>query len=403
MMKQNDPEKLGFSSIRLKRLDNLMIRYVESGKLAGTVTCIARRGQVLHCKTFGHQNLETETPMAEDSIFRIYSMTKPITSVALMILYEEALFNLTDEVSQYIPAFKDVKVWGADGALESPIRPMTVQDLLRHSAGLSYGGFADSKSPVDKLYDEADLFNLNITNAELTDRIANLPLLYHPGGKWHYSVATDVIGYLVELMSDKPLADFMQEKIFNPLGMVDTAFHIDPSKMSRFCTLYGKTPESDFGVLDTPDTSDFLPPVTLNSGGSGLVSTIADYLKFTLCLLNKGELNGERLLGSKTVELMTCNHLPSALLPIAFEGTEPMLGMGFGLGFGVMLDPAQTGVIGAVGDYGWGGYAETYFWNDPQEELTAILMTQYLPSQTYPIRKEFRTVVYQALDESYVN
>ena len=403
MMKQTEPEKLGFSSIRLKRLDNLMIRYVESGKLAGTVTCIARRGQVLHNKTFGYQNLETETPMAEDSIFRIYSMTKPITSVALMILYEEALFNLTDEVSQYIPAFKDVKVWGAGGALESPIRPMTVQDLLRHSAGLSYGGFADSKSPVDKLYDEADLLNQKITNAELTDRIANLPLLYHPGGKWHYSVATDVIGYLVELMSDKPLMDFMQEKIFNPLGMVDTAFRIDPSKLSRFCTLYGKTPESDFGVLDTPDTSEFLPPVTLQAGGSGLVSTITDYLKFTQCLLNKGELNGERLLGSKTIDLMTCNHLPSALLPIAFEGTEPMLGMGFGLGFGVMLDPAQTGVIGAVGDYGWGGYAETYFWNDPQEELIAILMTQYMPSQTYPIRKEFRTVVYQALDESYVN
>jgi CubicO group peptidase (beta-lactamase class C family) len=339
--------------------------------------------------------------MSHDSIFRIYSMTKPITSVALMILYEESLFNLTDVVSQYIPAFKDAKVWGADGELESPDRPMTVQDLLRHTAGLSYGGYAESKSPVDKLYDVADLFNPTITNAELTGRIANLPLMFHPGGKWHYSVATDVVGYLVEVLSGKPLANFMQEKIFDPLGMVDTAFHIDPSKLSRFCTLYGKTPDSDFGVLDTPEKSEFLPPVALQSGGSGLISTIPDFLNIAQCLMNKGELNGNRILGPKTVELMTVNHLKTSLMPIAFEGTEPMLGMGFGLGFGVMVDAAQTGVMGSVGDYSWGGGAETYFWNDPREELIAIFMTQYLPSQTYPIRKEFRTVVYQALDESY--
>ncbi|MCJ7661300.1 MAG: serine hydrolase, partial [Anaerolineales bacterium] len=206
-----------------------------------------------------------------------------------------------------------------------------------------------------------------------------------------------VVGYLVEVLSGKPLAVFLQEKIFDPLGMVDTAFHIDPSKLSRFCTLYGKTPDSDFGILDMPDSSEYLPPVAMHSGGSGLVSTTADYLKFTQCILNKGELNGVRLLGPKTVALMTSNHLPAALLPIAFEGTEPMLGMGFGLGFGVMLDTAQTGVMGSEGDHGWGGYAETFFWIDPKEDLIAILMTQYLPSQTYPIRKEFRTTVYQAM------
>jgi len=403
MVKLTKPEELGFSSNRLKRINNLMTRYVESGKLAGIVTCIARRGQVLHLETFGQQNLETKTPMSRDSIFRIYSMTKPITSAALMILYEESLFNLTDAVSQYIPAFKDAKIWSEGGKLESPDRPITVQDLLRHTAGLSYGGIAESNSPVDKLYDDADLFNPTITNAVLTDRIANLPLMFQPGGKWHYSVATDVVGYLVEVLSGKSLEDFMQEKIFDPLGMVDTAFYIDPSKLNRFCTLYGKTPDSDLDVLDSPKTSEYLPPVALNSGGAGLISTIADYLLFSQCILNKGELNGVRLLGSKTIELMTCNHLPPALLPIAFEGTEPMLGMGFGLGFGVMLDTAQTGVMGSVGDYSWGGFAETYFWNDPQEELIAIMMTQYLPSQTYPIRKEFRTAVYQALNESYVN
>ena len=396
-MKIANPEELGFSSERLLRIHSLMNRYVESGKLAGIVTCVVRSGQIVHRETFGHQNLETKTSMSKDSIFRIASMTKPIASVALMMLYEESLFNLTDAVSQYITAFKNAKVWGADGALEAPVRTITIQDLLRHSAGLSYGGYTESHSPVDKLYDEADLFNPNITNAELTERIANLPLMFHPGEKWHYSVSTDVVGYLVEVLSDKPLADFLQEKIFDPLGMVDTAFHIDPSKLSRFCTLYGKTPDSDFGVLDLPNSSDYLPPVALHSGGSGLVSTTSDYLLFAQCILNKGELNGVRLLGPRTVTLMTCNHLPAALLPISFEGTEPMLGMGFGLGFGVMLDTAQTGMMGSVGDHGWGGYAETFFWIDPQEEIIAILMSQYQPSQTYPIRKEFRTAVYQAL------
>jgi CubicO group peptidase (beta-lactamase class C family) len=392
-----NPDKLGFSSERLLRIHSLMNRYMESGKLAGIETCVVRRGQIVHRETFGYQNLETKTPMSKDSIFRIYSMTKPIASVALMMLYEEALFNLTDPVSQYITAFKNVKVLDADGGLEAPVRPMTVQDLLRHTAGLSYGGHAESQSPVDKLYDEADLFNPNLTNAKLTERIANLPLMFHPGEKWHYSVATDVVGYLVEVLSDRPLADFLQEKIFDPLGMVDTAFHIDPSKLSRFCTLYGKTPDSDFGVLDLPDSSAFLPPVAAQSGGSGLVSTTTDYLQFAQCILNKGELNGVRLLGPRTVELMTCNHLPAVLLPISFEGAEPMLGMGFGLGFGVMLDMAQTGVMGSVGDHSWGGFAETFFLIDPKEDMIAILMSQYQPSQTYPIRKEFRTAVYQAL------
>lgn len=388
--------KLGFSNERLSRINNLMNRYVDGDTLAGVVTCVSHHEQVVHFETFGHQNIETKTPMAQDSIFRIYSMTKPITSVALMILYEDTLFNLTDEVGQYIPAFKDVKVLGENGKLETPIRPMTIQDLLRHTAGLSYGGFDETHLPVDKLYDEADLLTNKITNEEYVKRVASLPLAYHPGTKWHYSVATDVCGYLVEIISGMSLADFMQEKIFDPLGMEDTAFHIDRSKLSRFCTLYGKTPDSDFGVLDVPKTSEFLPPLKLHSGGGGLVSTTSDYLKFAQCILNKGELNGVRLLGSKTVELMTSNHLTPNLLPIAFEGSVPMLGTGFGLGFSVTLDVAQNAVMGSVGDHGWGGYAETFFWIDPQLSLIAILMAQYLPSQTYPIRKEFRTAVYQA-------
>ena len=390
-------ESLGFSKERLSRIHNLMRRYVDNGKLAGAIACVSRHGQNAYLDVTGHQNLENQIPMAENSIFRIYSMTKPITSVALMMLYEESLFNLRDEVSQYIPAFKNVKVLGADGSSESPLRPMTIQDLLRHTAGLSYGGYAETHLPVDKLYDEADLLTNKITNEEFVKRIASLPLAFHPGSKWHYSVATDVVGYLVEVLSGMPLVDFMQEKIFKLLGMTDTAFHIEPSKLGRFCTLYGKTPNSGFGVLDLPDTSEYLPPVALYAGGSGLVSTTTDYLKFAQFILNKGELNGVILLAPKTVEFMTSNHLPTALLPIAFEGTDPMLGMGFGLGFSVMLDVAQTGVMGSVGDHGWGGYAETFFWIDPQLSLIGLLMTQYLPSGMYPIRKEFRTAVYQAL------
>ena len=392
-----NPEAAGFSPERLHRINTLMNRYIDSGKLAGTVTCVSRRRQVAHLNALGYQNLENRIPMARDSIFRIYSMTKPITSVALMMLYEESLFNLTDDVSLYVPAFKDVKVMSADGKLETPLRPMTIQDLLRHTAGLSYGGYAATRSPVDKLYDEAGIFTYKISNEKTIKQLAQLPLRFHPGTKWFYSVATDVCGYLVEVLSGMSLADFMREKIFAPLGMVDTAFEIEPSKSNRFCTLYGKTPDSDFGVLDLPASSEYLPPVDLHSGGSGLISTADDYLQFAQFILNKGELNGERLLASKTVEMMTLNHLTPNLLPIAFEGSVPMLGMGFGLGFGVTLDTAQNGVMGSVGDHSWGGFAETYFWIDPKEEMIAILMTQYLPSQTYPIRKEFRTAVYQSI------
>jgi len=375
-----------------------MRRYIESGRLAGTVTCIARRGQTAFFDVQGYQNLENQTPMSADSIFRIYSMTKPITSMALMMLFEESRFTLTDPVSQYIPAFKDVKVFNADGKLEDPRRPMTIQDLLRHTAGLSYGGFNETLLPVDKLYDEhAGTVTNKITNEELAKLLATLPLAFHPGEKWHYSMATDVCGYLVEVLAGMSLAEFMQKRIFDPLGMTDTAFEIEPSKLNRLCTLYGKTPASNFGVLDLPASSEYLAPVKLQAGGSGLLSTTSDYLKFAQCMLNKGEVNDVRLLGRKTIELMTSNHLQSHLLPIAFEGSVPMMGTGFGLGFSVSVDVAQNAVPGSVGEYGWGGYAETYFWVDPQEELVGLLMTQYLPSQTYPIRKEFKAAVYQAL------
>ncbi len=393
----SDPGKIGFSAERLERINSLTSRYVNSGKLAGIVTCVARRGQTVHFDKAGCQDIKSRSPMELGTIFRIYSMTKPVTCAALMMLYEESLFNLRDHVSKFIPTFKEVKVMTEGGVLVEPLRPITIQDLMRHTAGLSYGGYEDSNSAVDKLYDKADLFNPGLTNQEITTRIAGLPLMFHPGEKWHYSMATDVAGHLVELLSGQPLADFMKDRIFDPLGMVDTAFLIEPEKLGRFATLYGKIPDDDLGILDEPATSEYSPPIVTHAGGHGLVSTAADYLRFAQCILNKGQLEGVRLLGPRTVALMTCNHLPADLLPIAFEGTEPMLGMGYGLGFGVMLDVAQTGFMGSVGDYSWGGHAETYFWIDPQEELVAILMAQYMPSMTYPIRQEFRTAVYQAM------
>ncbi|MCP4363147.1 MAG: beta-lactamase family protein [Chloroflexi bacterium] len=394
------PEKSGFSSKRLSRINDLMQRYIDAGKLAGMVSLVARHGRVCHLQTHGYRDLSTQTAMEDDTIFRIYSMTKPITCAALMMLYEQSLFNLTDPIDEYISAFKYVKVWTEDDGLVNPIRPITIQDLLRHTAGLTYGGFVESATPIDKLYDEADLYNPTLTNQGVAERIANLPLLYHPGTKWHYSMATDIVGYLVEVLSGKTLADFMQEHIFDPLGMGDTAFHIEASKIERFATLYGKKADNDdLGALDKPANSVYLPPITNHTGGHGLVSTISDYWQFAQCILNRGNWNDVRLLAPRTVGLMTCNHLPTELLPIAFEGSVPMLGMGYGLGFGVMLDVAQTGMMGSVGDHGWGGYAETYFWIDPTEEMVAILMAQYLPSQTYPIRQEFRTAVYQALIE----
>lgn len=392
-MKITAPEEFGFSPDRLKRIDAVMQRYVDQKTLAGIVTLVARRGGIVHFEKFGFQDIETRKPMELDTIFRIYSMTKPITSVALMMLFEHALVRLTDPLSKFIPRFKKVKVFVNEGKLADLEREITIHDLLTHTAGLSYGD--DEDSPVDGLYREADLFNGGITLGEMIRRIADLPLANQPGQVWRYSVATDVVGYLIEVISDMSLAEFLDEKIFRPLGMEDTAFSVSPDKIDRFATLYGKTGKGALEVIDTATGGDYIN-VRLYSGGHGLVSTTADYLRFAQLVLDKGELDGVRLLGPRTMELMTTNHLPSALMPIAM-GEEQMPGFGFGLGFSVMMDVAQSGMMGSVGLHGWGGWANTHFWVDPQEQLIGILMLQYVPSRTYPVTNDFRTLVYQAL------
>ncbi|MCK4830678.1 beta-lactamase family protein, partial [bacterium] len=278
-MKLTRPEELGFSSDRLRRINDYMERYVDAGKIAGFVTLVARYGKVAFFDKSGYQNIEQKIPIELDTIFRIYSMSKPITSVAFMMLFERGLVRLEDPVSKYIPDFKKTKVYGAEGKILDLTREITIHDLLIHTAGLSYGGIEETKIPVDKLYDEADLFNFEIDLEEMVRRIADIPLAYQPGTVWHYSVATDVIGRLIEIISDMPLPEYMDEKIYKPLGMVDTAFHVPPEKVKRFSTLYGKSGNSDLDVLEDVIGGNYFK-VNLFCGGSGLVSTTLDYLRF---------------------------------------------------------------------------------------------------------------------------
>jgi CubicO group peptidase (beta-lactamase class C family) len=396
MTKRTKPEELGVSSERLMRINDFMKRYVDGGKSAGFVTLVARQGEIIYLDKYGFQDIATKTPIEFNTIFRIYSMTKPITSVAFMMLFERGLVRLEDPVSKYIPQFKQVKVYGKDGKLIDLVREITIHDLLIHTAGLSYGGIEETKIPVDELYDEANLFEPGIDLEEMVQRIASLPLAYQPGTVWHYSVATDVVGRLIELIADMSLLDYLREKVFNPLGMVDTDFSVPPDKTSRFSTLYGKTETGDLGVLDDTIGGGYFN-VSLHSGGSGLVSTMPDYYHFTQMVLNKGTSGGLRLLSPKTVDYMTANHVPQSLLPISMG--EPWLGFGFGLGFSVMLDIPISGMMGSTGVHGWGGWANTHFWIDQQEQLIGILMMQYIPSGTHPFTNDFRTAVYQALIE----
>ena len=397
-MKSVKPEKVGFSSERLGRINTVMQRYVEEQKAAGFVTLIARRGQVVHFEKCGMAEIETDKPMALDTIFRIYSMTKPMTSVAVLMLMEEGLLRLDDPVARYIPAFKDVKVldsngtWGAQ--FVDPIRPITIHDLLTHTAGLSYG--FEPHHYIDTLYTK--LWEKLGKNPQLTlqnwiEEIAQIPLVYQPGTRYRYSVATDVLGYLVEVVAGLPFANFLQQRIFAPLGMPDTSFFVPQEKLARFAATYGPNPQGGLSVVDAAQTSDYLRAERRASGGGGLVSTTGDYLRFAQMLLNKGELDGVRLLGRKTVERMTTDSLP---LGVSLDN-DPSRGVGFGLGVSVLNDLGKSKVLGSVGNYGWGGAANTNFWIDPKEELIGILMLQFMPPDTYPVIIDFRNLTYQAL------
>lgn len=394
------PEKAGFSRERFDRIAPFMQKYVDEGKVAGLITMVARRGTLVHFETYGVVDVETKQPMERDTIFRIYSMTKPVTSVALLVLYEEGRFALRDPVGKFIPELANLKVY-AGGPKESPQivdpeRPITILDLMTHTAGLTYGLF--SNTPVDELYKEVDPISRGGTLEGMIGKLAGLPLLHHPGGPWHYSVATDVLGRLVEVISGQRFDVFLAERLFGPLKMKDTGFYVSEGQRHRFASMHFVTEKGDLIRDDTAWTKEFDNPPSFLSGGGGLVSTATDYLRFTTMLLNGGELDGVRILGRKTVTLMATNHLPDALVPISFE-TWRMEGYGFGLGVAVRVDPAASAELGSVGMYSWGGFANTYFWIDPEEELIAILMSQFTPFGHYPLRARFQTLVYQALED----
>jgi CubicO group peptidase (beta-lactamase class C family) len=374
-----------------------MRRYVDEGKLAGLITLVARRGQVVHLGRFGMMDLEAGKAMQMDTIFRIYSMTKPIASVASMMLYEEGLFLLSDPVSRFIPGFEEVKVYvdETESGLElaDPEREMTIWHLLTHTSGLVYGN--PEGTPVEKLVwqadREAEKSSSDESLEEWVERLVKLPLAHQSGSAWHYGLSTDVLGYLVEVVSGMSLDTFLERRIFEPLGMVDTGFYVPQSKVDRLAANYGPGEGGGIVVIDAPATSVFAKPRRFLSGGGGLVSTIYDYLRFAQMLLNGGTLDGTRLLGRKAIELMTINHLPAHMHP--FE--DPAVG--FGLGVSVLVDVARSRSLGSVGRYGWGGAASTTFRIDPQEELIYILMTQFMPNGHYPIADEFPVLVYQAI------
>jgi CubicO group peptidase (beta-lactamase class C family) len=384
------PESVGLSSAQLDRLAAVTREHVASGVVPGALIVIARHGRIAYAESFGARDRAANKAMAEDAIFRLYSMTKPIVSVAVMMLVEEGHLQVDDPVSRYLPEIGSMKVGverkDASGAstveMVAPSRPMTVQDLLRHTSGLTYGGRA--RGPVADLVRAARLGSRNESNQEFVDKLSRTPLMFSPGARWEYGVSTDVLGRLVEVISGNPLGVFLEERIFRPLGMVDTAFWIPPAKLARAAQPW----QRPGGPPMTPRFDVAVQP-RFESGGGGLTGTAADYLRFTTMLLNGGELNGQRLLGKKSVQFMTADHTGAlAGLPA---------GLGFGLGFQVRRQAGVAGLPGSAGEYGWAGNAGTLFWIDPAEQLIAMYMVQVNDTDRIALRNQFRTMVQSAI------
>jgi CubicO group peptidase (beta-lactamase class C family) len=397
------PEEIGLSSARLELIQPWIQTYLVAGKLPGATIFVARNGKVAYCKTFGLRDVEANQPMQTDTILRFYSMTKPITAVAVLMLYEEGCFQLDDPVTEFIPGFKDLRVYvsgeGDDMATEPLCQPMTLHHLLTHTSGLTYG--LGEEGPIPELYQRhhTDFDDHDGPLEAVVERLAQIPLQFQPGTRWNYGVSFDVLGRVVEVVSGQPLDRFFQERIFKPLDMVDTGFAVPQDQLHRFAALYERTEEKSLSLLEAPGDSTLIDTVETFSGGGGLVSTLGDYFRFAEMMRRKGELDGVRLLGRKTVEYMTCNHLPGDLAdmgqPVFTETSYE--GIGFGLGVSVMLNPAKAKVMGSPGEYAWGGYASTAFWIDPQEDMTVIFLTQLIPSSAYQIRRQLRVLTYQAL------
>lgn len=397
------PEDVGLCSRRLERASAWMRGYVDAGKLPCAMTLVARHGQTVFLDSCGLRDVEAGLPVAEDTIFRFYSMTKPVTAVAVMMLYEQGLFQLDDPVSAFIPGLGDLQVYvsgEADNMVTEPAEEqITIRQLLTHTSGLTYG-FLDP-SPVGEVYraEALDFGPNRRTLSEATGALSKVPLTHQPGARWTYSVGFDVLGRLVEVISGQGLDRYFEDNIFSVLGMGDTGFHVAEGQHDRFASLYEPGPDGGISLNDAAGQSSYLKPPRLCSGGGGLVSTAGDYLKFTELLRRKGAFDGGRLLGRKTVELLTANHLPGDMAAMGQPrfGESTFEGIGFGFGVSVMLDPARAQILGTPGEYAWGGAASTAFWTDPQEDMTVIFLTQLMPSDAYPLRRELRVLTYQAL------
>ncbi|MFT4822047.1 MAG: CubicO group peptidase (beta-lactamase class C family) [Candidatus Pseudothioglobus sp.] len=397
------PEMAGLAADRLEWItEHIQRNYIDSGKIAGCQVMVGRHGHTAYFRNFGSMDLERGKPMQDDAIHRIYSMTKPITSIALMQLYERGCFQLNDPVHRFIPAWRNQQVWvsGEGDAMQTrpPNQPMTMRHVLNHSGGLTYGA---SSHPVDKVYRALKVSREEgETVLSFVAKLAGVPLRYDPGEQWMYSLSTDVCGALVEIISGQPFAEYLQEHILGPLEMLDTSFWVAPGKQDRFTANYSRNKDKSLRLIDDPLKSKYLQEPSFASGGAGLTGTIFDYYRFAEMLRCGGQLDGVRIIGSRTLDMMHLNHLKDGqdLTQIAIGSFSETAneGVGFGLGFATTLGQVETGGLG-WGDFYWGGAASTIFWVDPEEDLSVVFMTQLMPSGTFNFRGQLKNIIYGAM------
>jgi CubicO group peptidase (beta-lactamase class C family) len=397
-------DTVGIDPKILEAIDPIIQHYIDRGQLPGVITQIARRGKIAHQKCFGFADVERKLELRPDAIFRIYSMSKPVTAVAALILFERGFFDLYDPISAYIPSFANSRVLQrvtTSGPSSVPLnREISIRDLFMHTSGLIY---PDGKSDLSRLYQKelARSEGVRMSTEETIDRLASLPLAFHPGERWHYGFSNDVLGRLIEVVTGKSFGEFLREEVFGPLGMNDTGFWVAKEKKDRLAACYepkdreNKERHDNLKLQDDPQTSELLAQPAFESGGGGMVSTVGDYARFAQMLVNGGSLEDVRILGRKTVKLMARDHLlPAHREDFRKEGHR---GYGFGLGVRVMIDPAVDGSNGSVGEFGWQGLASTWVWIDPREEMVGLFMSQLIPERFYPASRQFRTIMYAAL------
>ena len=393
----------GFCPARLTRISPWLKRYVDEKKLPFAHVAVLRKGQLAYSNCYGVRDIEEGSPILEDGIYRIYSMTKLVTTVAALALYEKGAFQLDDPVDKFVDEFRDARVFisGRKDSINSVKveTPMTIRQLMNHTSGLTYGAF--DPGPVGQLMrsGKIDFGNLQANLGDTVRRLASIPLCFQPGSQWRYGVSTDVLGYVIEVVTGKTLLQVFDELIFKPLNMNDTFFEVPINKVKKFCSLYTRTKSESLKLLECAGSSRFCKPVNMYSGGGGLISSMRDYLVFLEMIRCGGRYDDAQILGRKTVELMLRNHLSGDMASMGQPtfSEMPMEGIGFGLGGAILLDPAKAQILGSEGEFTWGGMASTAFWIDPKEELSVVFMTQLIPSSCYPIRRELRVLVYQAL------